>query len=376
MADMVDSVGSAGRIWENIAGNASGPKGRVPAVTYQMVVDTRDGNAAADVSIILPVFRAAPDALLRQIGALLSQLRPGVELIVVDDGSADGTLDVVRRAVTDHAQVAVLAGDANSGVAAARNAALRVARGEFVWFVDWDDQWASDAVARLSEAAAEARADIVVCRARSITPGGPGTSRMIDGLAHRENMTGAQALRLVPRGHLQGYLWSKLIRRSLLADDPFPPMRFMSDFAGFVPALARAERVTFVPDVLYSHVAHPGSISTSREIDLGCKYECLAILRSAAAGIGGSDQLAADLRRFEYRRVLLGTVLSAIRLDVAGPQFADVVATARGHLSWAGLAAHLRLDVRTSLALGFVKLAGRWSRPPIRLARAARELGR
>lgn len=341
------------------------------AVAYQVVVDTRDLDRAADVSVILPVFRAPAAELDRQLGTLLDQLAPGRELIVVDDGSGDDTLAIVRAAVGDRPEVVVLTSVVNRGVAAARNAALRQARGEFVWCVDWDDEWDAQLVARLHAVARETGADIVVCRAESVIAG-RGRRRVIDGLDRSGLMTGAAAFAELAGGRLRGYLWSKLIRRSLLGDDPFPPMRFMSDYAGFAPALARARQVAFVPDVLYSHVLRDGSISASRDIDLDCKYQCLAILRSSAETVPDSGRLATPIRRFEYRRILLGTVLTAVRLDVPEPLLADVLAAARSRLQWHDLARHLRLDAKTAVALGFVKVSGRWCGPVVRLALAVR----
>lgn len=340
-------------------------------MAYQVVVDTRDLGRTAHVSVILPVFRAPPAELDRQLRTLLDQLAPGHELIVVDDGSGDDSLATVQAAVGDRPGVVVLASAANRGVAAARNAALREARGEFVWCVDWDDAWDARLVTRLHAVARETGADIVVCRAESVIAG-RSQRRVIDGLDRNGLMTGADAFVELASGRLRGYLWSKLIRRSLLGADPFPAMRFMSDYAGLAPALARARQVAFVPDVLYSHVLRDGSISAARDIDLDCKYRSLAILRSTAETLPESDRLATVIRRFEYRRVLLGTVLSAVRLGVPEPVFVEVVAAARSRLSWRELAQHLRLDAKTAVALAFVKASGRWCGPVIRVARAAR----
>lgn len=102
------------------------------------------------VSAIIPVFngeRFIADAL-RSVFA--QDYRP-IEVIVVDDGSTDGSAAIIQSfPEARHLH------QANGGVAAARNAALREARGEFIAFLDQDDQWVphklSRQVCRLQEA--------------------------------------------------------------------------------------------------------------------------------------------------------------------------------------------------------------------------------
>lgn len=89
-----------------------------------------------DVSVVIPCYNAAP-YIAATIRSVLAQDRPGMEIIVVDDGSSDGSLELVRA---QFPQVRALS-QANAGVAAARNHGLREARGAWVAFVDADDIW-------------------------------------------------------------------------------------------------------------------------------------------------------------------------------------------------------------------------------------------
>lgn len=96
------------------------------------------------VSILIPAHNAAPwiDATLE---SALAQSPPGGEIIVVDDGSTDGTLD---RARTFGARGVTILTQPNRGAAAARNAALRAARGDWFQFLDADDLLAPEKLAR------------------------------------------------------------------------------------------------------------------------------------------------------------------------------------------------------------------------------------
>ena len=87
-------------------------------------------------SIVMPTYNRA-DAILRAIASVQAQICTDWELIVVDDGSADGTRD---RLPKDEPRLRVLS-QPNRGVASARNLGLREARGELIAFLDSDDEW-------------------------------------------------------------------------------------------------------------------------------------------------------------------------------------------------------------------------------------------
>lgn len=91
---------------------------------------------APRVSVIIPCYNAAR-YICATIESVLAQHEPALEIIVVDDGSSDDSVALVRAA---YPQVRLIA-QANAGVAAARNHGLREARGEWVAFVDADDIW-------------------------------------------------------------------------------------------------------------------------------------------------------------------------------------------------------------------------------------------
>lgn len=106
---------------------------------------------APAVSILTPAFDVA-----RFIGAtldsVLAQTAPDWEMVVVDDGSEDGTAAVVSSRKDPRIR---LIRQANAGVSAARSRAIEAARGDAILFLDADDWLAPDALARLSAALAE-----------------------------------------------------------------------------------------------------------------------------------------------------------------------------------------------------------------------------
>ncbi len=111
------------------------------------------------VSIIIPIYNTK-EFLPTVFESLLSQTYGNIEIVAVDDGSTDGSLEVCRDYAKRDGRVKLFAIE-NSGVSQARNFGLENAEGEFVMFLDSDDTYTPDAVEKLVRAAEASGADIV-----------------------------------------------------------------------------------------------------------------------------------------------------------------------------------------------------------------------
>lgn len=98
------------------------------------------------VSILIAAYNAE-QWLSEAVESALEQTYPHLEVVVVDDGSTDGTLAVARRYEASHASVVRVIAQENAGACAARNRALAEAHGEFIKFLDADDVLTPGAVA-------------------------------------------------------------------------------------------------------------------------------------------------------------------------------------------------------------------------------------
>jgi glycosyltransferase involved in cell wall biosynthesis len=90
------------------------------------------------ISVVLPTHNRA-SMLVRAVASVLGQSHADLELIVVDDGSADATAEVL--AAVEDPRLRVIRRPRRGGAAAARNAGIAAARGELVAFQDSDDEW-------------------------------------------------------------------------------------------------------------------------------------------------------------------------------------------------------------------------------------------
>jgi hypothetical protein len=90
------------------------------------------------VSVIIPTYNRV-DILPRAVESVLDQQYADFELLVVDDGSTDGTVSMLES--YDDPRLRVISHETNEGASAARNTGIRRANGEFVAFLDSDDEW-------------------------------------------------------------------------------------------------------------------------------------------------------------------------------------------------------------------------------------------
>ncbi|WP_409291951.1 teichuronic acid biosynthesis protein TuaG [Peribacillus sp. SCS-37] len=92
------------------------------------------------ISIITPAYNAA-DYITETIESVMRQSYQNWEMIIVDDCSTDNTRDIINRFALEDSRIRPVFLEVNSGAAAARNAALKMAGGRYVAFLDSDDLW-------------------------------------------------------------------------------------------------------------------------------------------------------------------------------------------------------------------------------------------
>lgn len=165
-----------------------------------------------DVSIIIPAYNAAA-TIGCLVNKILSEPHVAIELIVVDDGSTDGTGNIIRQIHDDRL---TLIEQANQGVYAARNAALALHQGEWVIFLDADDDIADGFIEKRWQAATASQADVMIFNGWH--SGADHHRRAV----HRKQQYGATLSghewirQCVTRREWPHYLWLQMIRASYI----------------------------------------------------------------------------------------------------------------------------------------------------------------
>ncbi len=122
---------------------------RIP--DFQILKDSRPQSSAPAVSVIIPVYNTAP-WLPSCLDSILNQSLKDIEILCVDDGSDDGSRDILLKYAARDARMAVFS-ERNSGQSAARNRGTEQARGRYIYFMDSDDLLEPEALKELTEQA-------------------------------------------------------------------------------------------------------------------------------------------------------------------------------------------------------------------------------
>ncbi|HFR3748977.1 TPA: glycosyltransferase family 2 protein, partial [Streptococcus suis] len=113
------------------------------------------------VSIIVPVYNAEK-YLIECLDSISNQSYENIEVILLNDGSTDGSKDICQRYVENDSRIVLINKD-NSGVSSTRNMGLYLAKGEYITFVDSDDYIESTMVEKLLRSIKENKSDFSIC---------------------------------------------------------------------------------------------------------------------------------------------------------------------------------------------------------------------
>jgi glycosyltransferase involved in cell wall biosynthesis len=99
------------------------------------------------ISVVIPTYNRAKE-LPTAIKSVQAQTYPHWEMIISDDGSKDNTQQVIEQFISQDKRIRYLRQEKNAGAQAARNAGIKAAQGEWIAFLDSDDQWLTDSLER------------------------------------------------------------------------------------------------------------------------------------------------------------------------------------------------------------------------------------
>lgn len=225
-------------------------------------VESTETTIMPKVSVIIPVYNTEM-LLPRCLASIASQTLRDIEVICVDDGSTDGSAAVLDSWAERDSRFVVIR-QSNGRQGKARNAAMKVARGEFIGMVDSDDYIPADYFERLYAVATSADADVAMC---GIIKEKQLHNRVVISFDKATVATDkAQKLRLCncpPDFHPV----NKLYRRSML--DRLS-LRFAEgvqyeDVMFVIRAIVESDKLVTVPDVAYRYVLNPNSTVKSRQ---------------------------------------------------------------------------------------------------------------
>ena len=227
------------------------------------------------VSIIVPIYNAK-DHIARCVESIRKQTYQNLEIILLNDGSHDVSLEVCEMFARVDDRIVVI-DKANSGVAATRNLGLRQAKGKYLQFVDADDTIQPYATELMVQRAEESNADLVIAHYNRIRPPKPRPGEeeaeiirpvkvqtfgfLLEGPMTKEEF--AAGLMQEPASFYYGVMWNKLYRADLVrahedvvcAED----LDWSEDLYFNLSYIRYAERFYALSTPVYNYYNTPGS---------------------------------------------------------------------------------------------------------------------
>lgn len=220
------------------------------------------------VSVVIPAYNVTK-TLPRLLECLLNQTWQNLQIILVDDGSEDGTVLMARKAAEKDPRLTVVT-QGNLGISYARNAGLALCEGKYIRFIDADDTLPLDSIERMVRRAEKDGSELVI--------GGYdqyfGERRSFHNLAGRDDTVPCDDMMRHLCDHANSYfygvLWNKLFLREIAEKQNCrfqEDLTWGEDFAFVMDYLAGVSRVSFMKDSLYDYRRSANSTSIRQVLD-------------------------------------------------------------------------------------------------------------
>lgn len=265
----------------------------VQKVGYESAVTVREGlvrkkerlcelsrvrtNQVPKVSIVVPIYNVE-QYLAECLDSLVNQTLQDIEIICVNDGSPDNSADIVRKYMQADSRIKLIEQE-NRGLSGARNAGLKVAKGEYVYFMDSDDWLEHDAMDVCYQKAIRGNVDVVLFDALSFVDGVEKCSEEIQNDYDRSKLLQSYANQAMPAkqlfkqmiqtGAMRASACLNFIRRDLLVKNGLNfEEGLIHEDELFTPQLyALANTMMYIPQMFFHRRVRLGSIMTSVKIE-------------------------------------------------------------------------------------------------------------
>lgn len=208
------------------------------------------------VSVIVPVYNVKR-YLGKCLKSLSRQTYENIEIIIVDDGSTDGSEKICDEFAKKELRARVFH-KKNGGLSSARNFGIKKARGEYLAFVDSDDFVDENFIKKLFQAIVDANAEIAVCGYNDTRP----AEKKISG-------KDATIKLLTKQENIEILTWNKLYAKKVFLESniEFPVGKKHEDTLTTYKVLAAASRVVYLAESLYHYNDRADSITGSEKME-------------------------------------------------------------------------------------------------------------
>ncbi len=204
------------------------------------------------VSIIVPVYNSEK-YIEKCLNSLINQTLKEIEIIIVNDGSTDNSLEIIRKFSDSRIKII---DKANGGQSSARNKGLETVCGEYIGFIDSDDWIDLDYYEKLYSAAVKYDADIAMA---DFIRTGSNKHKIRLNLTEEKLYTTVEDKIQVAHALKEGCTCNKIYRKELVANLRFPEGMFFEDGIFTIKTLFYSNKLVTVPGIYYYYYKNPKS---------------------------------------------------------------------------------------------------------------------
>ena len=212
-------------------------------------------------TVVVPVYNVEK-YLEKCVDSILAQTEPDFELLLVDDGSTDGSGGLCDKLAERDGRVRVIHQE-NQGLGGARNTGIQQAQGDWLLLVDSDDWIEPQTLEKTMEAGLREEADLVMFAYRSVDEGGRILQTYMENAPKDRGLPLEQQPALLltsPSAYIRLYRRELLERTGIL----FPPRVWYEDMRTTPKLLAEARQVVYLDYVGYNYFSRTGSITKNQ----------------------------------------------------------------------------------------------------------------
>jgi len=207
-------------------------------------------------SIVIPVYNSAL-YIEKCLNSILNQDYDKFQVIIVDDGSTDDSLQILNDFAKDYPNVIVLSQD-NAGPGAARELALKYATGDYIIFSDSDDYWEDNFLSKINIYIEKYLPDILEFGYRKVELNG----RVISNypLVNTQYKNDYCIKHYINQKNTTNFLWNKVFSKKLFSNVKFLHLYAGEDSAVLLQLFSNAKSYVSIPEICYNHVMTPLSL--------------------------------------------------------------------------------------------------------------------
>lgn len=271
------------------------------------------------VSIIIPVYNAE-DNLDRLINKIQDQDYKEYELIFIDDGSTDKSAEIILSYKKNNENIKYIS-QKNSGPGIARNKGLDIASGDYIVFIDADDDFNANMIVDMVSYIEEYDVDIVQFPYQIIDRNNNIIDRFFDikELKLIDDM-GEALFEFARQGLLNPYLWTKIYKRKAISNIRFTGHYYAEDQIFNVKVLMDSEKVLIVPRGYYFYQHNPLSI-----VNMGFNMNKLDAIRAMYVIISLLEKDYKSLSGFFQRKICRYVIDFTKSIESMGKNHSDIV---------------------------------------------------